>query len=83
MITEPPLGTIVCWFDPADDLHAAYQSTVSHLDVDEAEDPRRWFLADAGRSMGDPFTWPDLLDEMQHFRGPVELISSGRLEHTP
>jgi hypothetical protein len=84
MINEPPLGTIVCWFDPHDDLYAASQSTVSHLDADDGDNPRRWLLADAGNSTGEAgFTWPELLDEMEGFRGPVELISNGRLSPPP
>jgi hypothetical protein len=79
VIEEPPLGTIVCWFDPNDDLHATYQSTVSHLGVEESDDPHRWFLADAGLTIDSPRTWEELLAEMEHFRGPVELISNGRL----
>lgn len=82
LIEEPPLGTIVCWFDNAGDLYAAYQSTVSHLDADDGDNPHRWLLADGGLSMSEPCNWPGLLEEMEGFRGPIELTSNGRLEPT-
>jgi hypothetical protein len=74
-IAEPREGTIVCWFDPNDDLFAVFHRTDQHEDG-----PHRWYNADQyDTSYDGPMTWSELLSEMDGHRGPVELVSSGRL----
>jgi hypothetical protein len=77
-IAEPPEGTFVCWFDPNADPYAVFYRTDSYLDG--SEDTDRWYNASAYEAHDDgPMSWDELLNEMNGFRGPVELVSKGEL----
>lgn len=78
LIPEPPVDTIVAWWDPNNDLRAVAYRTAT--DVEPGNEDRCWYIVDNGYTDGDTLTWPELLSEMDGFRGPSELVSNGRLE---
>lgn len=78
-LLEPPEGVIVAWFDSLGDLYAVFHRTDQHAEYEG--DPDRWFNADQFDTHDDgPLTWDELLEEMEGNRGPVELVSNGRIE---
>ncbi len=78
-IPEPPVNTIVAWWDANDDLFAVFHRTDAHKEDDD--DPEVWYNADQFDTHDDgPMTWAELLTEMEGFRGPSELVSRGPLE---
>jgi hypothetical protein len=77
VLPEPAEGTILAWFDPNDDLHACAYRTDQH--VEPGAETYRWYIADNGSNQGDPLEWWELQTEMEGFRGPVVLLSQGRL----
>lgn len=78
-LLEPPENTIVAWFDSYGDLYAVFHRTDQH--VESEDDPDRWYNADQHDTHDDgPMAWAELLEEMKGFRGPIELISNGRIE---
>lgn len=79
VLPEPAEGTILAWFDPNNDLHACAYRTDQH--VEPGAETYRWYIADNGHSGGtEPLEWHELLSEMEGFRGPIVLLSQGRLE---
>lgn len=80
-IPEPDEGTIVAWFDGNSDLYAVFHRTDQHKEWDGDRDV--WFNADQYERIGEgPISWRELLAEMEGSRGPVELVSHGRLPHS-
>ncbi len=78
-IPEPVENTIVCWFDHNGDLYAVFHRTDQHVEAEGDMD--RWYNGDQYDTRDDgPLAWEQLLQEMNGFRGPVELVSNGRLE---
>lgn len=78
-IPEPTEGTIVAWFDGNNDLYGVFHRTDQHLE--HPAEPDRWYNADQWGAIDDsPLSWREVLAEMGGSRGPVELISQGRIE---
>jgi hypothetical protein len=81
-IPEPAEGTVVAWFDGNGDLYGVFHRTDAHKEYEE--DPDVWYNADQwGAIDNSPMTWREVLAEMNGSRGPVELVSNGRIEGRP